>query len=81
MKKILYNKKYGGFGFSNQLLERFGITDGQYSVVGYEFCSNIFNRTNPRVVEIVEEIGLEAASGELKKHIIQWVDLRKLIFR
>jgi hypothetical protein len=63
MKKILINTSYGGFGFSKELLNRFGITDSQYSQEVLAFQADMKNRTNPYVIKVVEELGTKRASG------------------
>lgn len=62
--KVLYNNQYGGFNFSDELLREFGIEEGCYKGEGYRFCQDPDNRTNPKVIEAVERMGLEAASGD-----------------
>jgi hypothetical protein len=61
---MLYNSQYGGFGFSQEFLQYFGITGGPYSNEGCDFAENPFNRTNPLVFKIIDLIGLERASGD-----------------
>ncbi|MNS42015.1 hypothetical protein D3C71_1169770 [compost metagenome] len=81
MRKILYNKCYGGFGFSDELLAMFGIYKeegysrrAQYTQAGAAFCDNIDNRVKPEVIASVERMGLEAASGECSKLAIYEAD-------
>lgn len=74
MKAILYNNCHGGFGFSDELLRMFGITTGQRSQDGNDFCMNMENRTNPLVIQAVERIGLERASGECSCLKIEYVE-------
>jgi hypothetical protein len=64
MKKILINSCHGGFGFSEILLQKFNITDGQWGKEGHKFCSDLKNRTNPEVIKVVEELGLKESSGQ-----------------
>lgn len=70
MKKILYNNQYGGFGFSDEVLEHFGIEKDK----SYPFTNNPRNRTNKEIIEFVEKIGLEKASGECCKLAILEAD-------
>jgi hypothetical protein len=68
-KKILYNKSYGGFGFSNEfflhlneLYKYLGVRELTYKEKT-DFHSDMSNRTNSMVFDIVNTIGLEKASG------------------
>lgn len=63
MKKVLINVSYGGFSFSKELLNRFGITGSQYSQEALSFQCDMKNRTNPKIIEAVEELGVGRASG------------------
>jgi hypothetical protein len=74
VKKILYNTCHGGFGFSEKLLQRFNITDGQWGKEGHKFCSDLKNRINPEVIKAVEELGLKESSGECSNLSIEEID-------
>ena len=63
MKKILYNKNFGGFGFSDELLEMLGIKGGPFGEEGMEFEEDLANRTNPEVIQAVELLGFERAGS------------------
>jgi hypothetical protein len=58
MKKILINKCYGGFSVSKEVTDYLGI-----SWDGYGFVN--LDRDDPDLIEAVEFVGLEKASGEL----------------
>jgi len=57
--KVLINVKYGGFGLS----------DAVYEKLGPEYKDHDFytDRANPRLIEVVEELGLEASADEISK--------------
>jgi hypothetical protein len=68
-KKILYNKSYGGFGFSDEFFRHL---DELYKYLGVreltsrektDFQADMSNRTNSMVFDIIDSIGLEKASG------------------
>lgn len=66
MKKILYNSCYGGFCFSKDVLLELGYENPTDDDI-YRFSSNIKNRTSPRVITVVEKLGLERSSGLCSK--------------
>tara|TARA_Y100001951_G_scaffold32446_1_gene25528 strand:+ start:769 stop:1029 length:261 start_codon:yes stop_codon:yes gene_type:complete len=58
MRKVVYNACYGGFGLSEEALEKLGI----------KYCWDI-KRHDPKLVAVVEELGPEKAGtrfSELK---------------
>lgn len=55
--KVVINKCYGGFGLSKEAYEFLGTPWDNY---GYEFSDD---RTNPKLVECVENLG-EKANGD-----------------
>jgi len=61
--KIVINDDWGGFGLSEEAYKELGLEwDGfGYAFNGYE-C-----RTNPKLVEVVERLGSERASGHFAK--------------
>jgi len=61
--KIVINVDWGGFGLSEEAYKELGLEwDGfGYAFNGYE-C-----RTNPKLVEVVERLGSERASGHFAK--------------
>ena len=58
--KVVLNKCYGGFSLSKQAYEMLGL---KWDRFGYEYC-NYGERTNPKLVRVVEALG-DDASGEL----------------
>lgn len=78
MTKIVYNACYGGFGLSEKAIQRYsdlaglGLTykkeEGKswgnwYTPDGDYWAYNDISRTDPFLVQVVEELGLEADSG------------------
>jgi hypothetical protein len=61
--KIVINKCYGGFGLSEKALEYIGI-ENDYTI----------NRDDPRLIECVEKLGLEANSGYSELKIVEIPD-------
>lgn len=57
MTKIVYNACYGGFGLSEEVMDRYNKLTGKnislYDDVG---------RADPILIQVIEEIGLEKAS-------------------
>jgi hypothetical protein len=68
-KKILYNKSYGGFGFSDEFfqhLDEFYKRLGANELTSKEktdFQADMSSRTDSMVFDIIDSIGLEKASG------------------
>ena len=61
MHKVVINSCYGGFGLSEAAEERFKELAGkEYQPWGPDFVP----RHDPILVQVVEELGEEAASGE-----------------
>jgi hypothetical protein len=58
--KIVINKCYGGYGLSEEAYKALGIVWDNY---GYDYEDD---RTNPKLVEVVEKLG-EAASGRFAR--------------
>lgn len=56
--KIVINTDYGGFGLSKEAYKYLGLVWDGY---GYEFRED---RANPKLIECVEKLGREKASGE-----------------
>lgn len=58
MPKVVVNRCWGGFGLSEEAYAELGIPWDKY---GYAFSDD---RTNPKLVEVVEKLG-DRASGSL----------------
>ena len=63
--KVLYNKGYGGFCFSDEARQRL-------KEIGLDTYT--VRRHDPRLISIVEEIGLERASGSYSNLQIAEID-------
>ena len=76
MTKIVYNRCYGGFSLSEEATERYGELLGKKVTKGEKFCgfqvylfdgerfySGDLSRTDPLLIQVIEELGSEKASG------------------
>ena len=61
MTKIVYNACYGGFSLSHEAIMRYAEIKGINIAIG-EFSIYDIERTDPALVQVVEELG-EAANG------------------
>jgi hypothetical protein len=61
--KIALNRDFGGFGLSKAAYEALGIPWDGY---GYAYRDDD-QRTDPRLIEVIERLGSRAASGPLAK--------------
>ena len=60
--KVVINRRFGGFGLSNEACEYLGISPKE----AYDYSS--YNmRTDPDLVDCVEHLGSERASGSFAK--------------
>jgi hypothetical protein len=64
MTKIVYNACYGGFGLSEAAILRYAEITGAKGFSVYDIDSPVYDieRTDPALVQVVEELG-EAANG------------------
>lgn len=69
--KIVLNKCYGGFGLSKEAYDYLGIPWD-----GYGYAYNDYElRTNPKLVECIETLGSEKASGQFSKlRVVEFPD-------
>jgi hypothetical protein len=93
MKKIVINKCYGGFGLSNQAIERYGELKGltlikeqdKFNDYYYRdetntaepdtyFHDRDIERTDPFLVQVVEEMGKDADGGFAELKIVEIPD-------
>ena len=63
--KVVINKCFGGFSLSEETLRRFNELD-----IGYQRDDDPAIRSNPKFIELLEEIGLEKAGGRFAKLVI-----------
>ena len=66
MVRIVYNSSHGGFGISDKASERYWEIKGQPKPNNWWDCD--IKRDDPILLQVIDEIGIEAASG-------QWSDL------
>jgi hypothetical protein len=57
--KIVVNRCYGGYGLSRKAYEYLGMELEADSDCGYDFADD---RTNPKLIKVVEKLGKEANS-------------------
>lgn len=65
MTKVIYNSDYGGFSLSDKAAELLAKRTGKDEVKDPYVAKWEFDRHDPDLVAVVEELGVEAASGEL----------------
>ena len=61
MTKIVYNSCYGGFGLSEKAINRYWELKGEKEPE-YWYTGDL-DRTDPILVQVVEELGAEADTG------------------
>ena len=61
MTKIVYNACYGGFSVSQDVLNRYAELVGK-PVEEYNVYED-FDRADPILIQVIEELGLEKSSG------------------
>ena len=57
--KVVINRCYGGYSLSKAAYDYLGL---EWNGYGYTYADD---RTNPKLIECLEAIGCEAASGEM----------------
>jgi hypothetical protein len=66
MKKVVINTCFGGFYISDSVMQKYGITEE------VDYCGDL-DRSDPRLVKAVEELGNRAAcdteDGECRFHL------------
>lgn len=64
MPKVLYNRCYGGFGFSDKFVEEFNrlYPDAEKPLRDYDDDCAV--RSDPRIIELFERMGTKEASGD-----------------
>ena len=62
MTKIVYNACYGGFSLSDEAISRYAKIKGITEEAGDELYDRDIERTDPVLVQVVEELG-ELADG------------------
>ncbi len=74
--KVIFNNHYGGFSLSkeatNILNERYNLNIPEYGRV-----EGILERHDPRLIGVVEELGLERASGDFAQLEIKKIKSKK----
>lgn len=71
--KFVLNKTYGGFGLSKKAYEYLGI---EYDGHGTIFSED---RTNPKLIEVVEVLGAEASHESFAELEIETIDFEDLL--
>ena len=66
--KIVINTSYGGYGLSKEAYEYLGIP---YNNLGFEFSKD---RTNPKLIEVVEKLGDKANGRYAELKIVEIPD-------
>ena len=66
--KIVVNRRHGGYQLSKKAYDYLGIPWDEY---GFEFSDD---RTNPRLVEVVETLGKDASGGFANLEVVEVPD-------
>lgn len=66
--KVVVNRCYGGFSLSQKACEMLGLEEDSY---GYEYE---YDRANPELVRVVEELGSEANGAYASLKVIEIPD-------
>jgi hypothetical protein len=87
MAKIVYNGTFGGFGLSNEAIKRYAelkelkiekdpggdyFSSWKYSDTGEYFEIGGISRTDPHLVQVVEELGCDADTS------YSWLSIREV---
>ena len=60
--KVVINRCYGGFGLSDEVFSRYNAITGKNYQAEYEI-----QRSDPVLIQVIEELGLEASGGLFSK--------------
>lgn len=66
--KVVVNRQHGGYQLSKKAYDYLGIPWDEY---GFEFSDD---RTNPRLVEVVETLGKDASGGFANLEVVEVPD-------